>query len=171
LELGPLDAETVRAIVDSARENAGDAFDSILRESHGNPFFLGELLRARRGCGDVHTLSLSEALDSHIGRLPVDHRVYLDLVAVAARPISDTLMQRVLDYSFPAVRETRRALVAESLVRMAENQSSAVEPYHDRIRQHLLSRLSPERRRALRRALAEACGGARSGREVGRANA
>src|SRR5438045_1174999 len=59
----------------------------------GSPLFVAELTRALRdGRGRGGVASLAEVLSARIDRLAPDARVFLDLVALAGRPIDESVV-------------------------------------------------------------------------------
>jgi tRNA A-37 threonylcarbamoyl transferase component Bud32 len=156
LALSPLDAAAVRALVERSAAVEQEELEVILRESAGNPFFVGELVRARSARNGQKAISLSSVLSLRMNALAPSYHPYLELVSASGRPVEERVLRRALGITQEALLETRRVLVAESLVRIAEEEGCPIEPYHDRIREHVLHELVPERLRAHHRSLAEA---------------
>ena len=155
--LGPFDVPTLRTIVGAATmEVPPDVFDVIAQESRGNPFLVGELLRAHVMGDWGEALSAASVLGARVRTLDAAHRTYLEFVAVASRPISEAVLGRALGAAPGSLREARRVLLSESCVRIAEVDKHSIEAYHDRIAEYVLQRLSPEVLRARHEALAEA---------------
>jgi serine/threonine protein kinase len=145
IALCPLDPDSLRELVATAVGPLGpDEREALVRESRGNPFFLGELLRARLAGLDRDELTLDGVLALRIGGLARETHIrnYLELVSIAGRPLDEQIIRRALGVARSSVLEARHALVASSFVRVAE--ADAVEPYHDRIREHVLRALAPE---------------------------
>jgi hypothetical protein len=156
LELGPLDASGLRRILEAAGPIHTQELATIARESGGNPFFASELSRARLAGYGAQPLSLEALLAARTNGLGAGHRSYLELVSIAVRPLDETILRTALAVSQDVALEARRVLASASFVRMADAVDRAVEPYHDRIREHVLSGLSPERSRSHHAALAAA---------------
>jgi hypothetical protein len=155
--LGPLSAAALRSIVEAASGKLpAETLDAVVRESGGNPFFAEELLRAHAGGYAGDALSVDGVVAARVQRLHANHRTYLELVAVAGRPLDERIVRRALGATQGAVRAARRVLVAESLVRIAEDETRTVEPYHARIGEHVLSSLPAEVSRSRHEALAVA---------------
>ncbi|MCO4770945.1 MAG: AAA family ATPase, partial [Deltaproteobacteria bacterium] len=114
----------------------------------------GEWLRAP--IDEDVKLRLSEVLRERVEALPEDARVLLETVAVAGRPLPRHIARRAAeidDREAPAVLLLRK----ENLVRSrGSGEDSAIEPYHDRIREAVLATLPMYRlkERHLRLALA-----------------
>ncbi|HEY3494597.1 MAG TPA: AAA family ATPase, partial [Polyangiaceae bacterium] len=155
LPLGPLDVQAVRALIESSVVVSAPEVEAISRESGGNPFLLGELVRGRSA--GHKAISFGAVLASRVSALSPKYLPYLELVCVASRPVDEQVLRRALGVTQETLLEARWVLVADSLVRVAEEREGrSVEPYHDRIREHLLCGLEPERLRARHSALAEA---------------
>jgi hypothetical protein len=156
--LQPLDAEALGRLVDVSGEHLDPTDrDALIHESRGSPFFLGELLRSRSAghpCGDR---MLERTLSLRIAGLPPSSgsRSYLELITIAARPLDEEVLFKALRTSRPHALEARHELIASSFVRFAEVPGH-VECYHDRIREHVLSTLSPEQASDCHAALATA---------------
>jgi tetratricopeptide (TPR) repeat protein len=156
LALGPLDRRALYALVESRVDLPSTELDRLIEESGGNPFFMGELVRARSG-GMAHRVpTLEIAISRRLAGLEPNHRVYLELVSVAGRPLDERVLRSALRMTHDETLDMRRALVAASFLRWADDRAHAVQPYHDRVREQLLHELSPERVRALHGTLAAA---------------
>jgi hypothetical protein len=155
--LGPLSPAAVRALVDASPVRLpSEKLDAVVRESRGNPFFAEELLRAYAGGYAGEFASVDGVVAARVEHLHLGHRTYLELVAVAGRPVDERVVRQALGATHGAVRSARRVLVAESLVRIAEDDTHTIEPYHARVGECVLLRLRPEVARARHEALANA---------------
>jgi hypothetical protein len=151
LWVGPLAPREVRALARAlfpapasafAEEPAGVA--AIARESGGSPFFVHELARHARASGgrDGDAISLGDVLRRRIERLPEPPRRLLEVIAVAGRPIGVEAVERAAGVGAGGALSILRA---ESLVKTRGSGSArALEPFHDRIREAVLARLTPE---------------------------
>ncbi len=166
LEVGPL-SET--AALELARELLGESGDERLvelaaRESAGNPFFLGELVRylqrhatamsAADQASLVARMSLDEVLADLVATVAEDERQVLEIVAVAGRPLDRTLacLSAGFERQRPAVVHR---LIDERLLRSVGGEYyGPVDTYHDRIREMLLRRTAPDRVRQCHAAIA-----------------
>ncbi len=160
LQVGPLtDGEAAAlalALLDAEQPDAGSRAAAIVRESRGHPYLVGELCRHLRGEGGRPSgeLGLDAVLDARVRRFPADARRLLEIVCVASRPISQTIAFRAAGLSGDQLVPLG-LLRAGHLVRTrGPRDRDLVEPYHDRIRELVLSRLPAEQLRELHRRLA-----------------
>jgi eukaryotic-like serine/threonine-protein kinase len=152
----------VRPIPDDAAEDIArglmasaspDVVRAVVREAGGNPFFLCELARSAAAGGDSTLPSLALALSRRVRALPDEEIRLLEAVVVAGRPTPQPLIVQVAGARASAGRYA--VLQSEHLVRTRTFRGhDCVEPYHDRIREILVSDLSESKRRALHRGLA-----------------
>ncbi len=160
IPLQPLDAEEAgRLAARLLRTHTGAAeAANIARESQGSPYFLHELAR-RASAAVTHDEPSSElTLDSviwlRVRGLPEEARRLLEVVCVPGRPLRQGHAYQAGGF------ETRnwKALVYlrnNNLVRSTgPSERDEVEPYHDRIRESVVSHLQPERLVAYHHSLA-----------------
>jgi len=164
LELGPLEAESTRALADNLLDEhelpaatKQHILDAVVREAAGHPFFAIEFVHHLRNVVwpkgtldptvDGRTLRLDGMILERIGGLPEESQRMLRIVAVAG----DLLPQRVLasaaevTFGSEAWERGMSALVDESMIRRRGRQGTdVVEPYHDRIRDAVVASLAPE---------------------------
>ena len=122
----------------------------VARESHGNPFFVDELVKHVQSgeglAGRVNpsgSLSLDEVIRCRVGRLPEPARRLLEVVAVSGRPVSLADACLAADLGGEG-RAASAALRAARLVRGAgQPHREAVETYHDWVRETIVERLEP----------------------------
>lgn len=138
--------------------------ETVARESQGNPFFIAELVRhVHAGALDLEAgddpgrrLVLDDVLWSRIQRLPEDAREVLEILAASGRPLRLVDLRACLDDAI----DERSALAMLRAGRLARGTGRAetdeVEAYHDRVRETVASRLSPEVSRDRHRRLASA---------------
>ena len=145
-----------RALLGFNRADAATEAAWIAKESGGSPFFIGELSRhLRSGIRVLHGPG-EHTLDAYIrfrvGSLPEPSRVILETLALAGHPVEWEVVRRACRIE-PAGPEALVPLRAGHLI-LARGQ--LLEPYHDRIRQSVLSGFPEAKARALHLALAEA---------------
>ncbi len=150
----PLQPLTAADALELARALLGpEAAEAIARTAEGNPFFIRELAMsaASRGSGAPVT-DLESVVFERIGGLPDEARRLLEAIAVAARPLHEKvalLAAEVFD------REAALdALRVGHFVRAAAN-TDELYTYHDRIRQTVVRRMDPERRKQWHTRLAQ----------------
>jgi serine/threonine protein kinase/tetratricopeptide (TPR) repeat protein len=125
----------------------------IARESAGHPLFIEELACESDEAGAHAPTGLGELIARRVGRLPDERRRLLEVLSVAGGPLPREVALRAA-----GVRDTgdiTRSLADARLLR-ARTTGTAIEPYHDRVRQAVLGALSAEEQREAHRALAEA---------------
>ena len=123
--------------------------ERISRESGGNPFFIQEFVRfvasSYEDGNTLDSLELSALIAARVDTISPDARALLELIAVAAKPISHEVGRRAaaLEQSHPlALAE----LSAANLIRTTGMRSrDLVECFHDRIRETVAGGLSATR--------------------------
>jgi hypothetical protein len=128
---------------------------SIADEARGNPFFVQELVHHAAHAEVGTKLALDEVLAVRLAELPADALKLLRVVAVAGKPTEFVLVATAagLDTTSTSVLATLRA---QRLVRIRGGQQVMVEPYHDRVRQVVSSRIADDDLRQIHAALARA---------------
>jgi len=136
--------------------------EDVARESGGNPFFVGELVRhvlagedplgARGSAAEV---GLDDVLWTRILRLPEEARLLLEVVAISGRPLREADACRCVEGLVDG-RSALALLRSGRLVRGVSGTDEEIETYHDRIRETVVARLGPEALRGHHRRLAVA---------------
>jgi serine/threonine protein kinase/tetratricopeptide (TPR) repeat protein len=154
LQIGPLGFEEARALaLEHLGANEARAA-AIARESGGNPFFvevLADHVGMLAGADDrspesVARVDLGDVFRDKIARLPKVARVLLETVAVAGHPIAIIPAWRASSVSLPE-QSMLALLLVRHLLRARTDVGSAreeLEPYHERIREAVLSGMSAE---------------------------
>jgi hypothetical protein len=127
--------------------------EEIARESRGNPFFIGELVRhtlAGEALLDMsdsetggHRVRLEDVIRARLLRVPRTARSLLDVVAVAGCPLDREIARQAsgLENEEPSLGLLR----ANHLLRGAgSGDEEKIETYHDRIRETVVSGLSQD---------------------------
>jgi serine/threonine protein kinase len=166
IRVDPLDPaesrDLARALLSRAREPETLA-DAVARESSGNPFFLSELARSVRGGGDrvmpsvdgvpAAAITLDGVIRSRLSRLSDGARRFLEVVAVAGRPVRFAVVNEAAE---PDPRENViEVLRISHFLRTREIETrEEIETYHDRIREVIVAGLSAGELKAHHRRLA-----------------
>ncbi|MET0385932.1 MAG: protein kinase [Polyangiales bacterium] len=135
--------------------------ERIVREAQGSPFLASQLValavtQPGRGEGQLASLTLEELVRSRSSTLSAGARRMLNVLSVAGRPITLTLVLRCAE-----IESQGRALVHElqglHLIRTRNSgQDRLLEVYHDRLREVVQSLLAPAERLDLDRRLLSA---------------
>jgi serine/threonine protein kinase/KaiC/GvpD/RAD55 family RecA-like ATPase len=139
---------------DPARLSAADA---IANESGGSPYFVYELCgHVQRGATLGESITLDRVLETRFAQLAPQTRSLLEVVAVAGRPVMQAVVRHAAGLS-PTDQSAFDALRSEHLVRSrGVREYDTIEPFHDRIRESMLRRLSEAELRATHKRLAQA---------------
>ena len=132
--------------------------DAIARESGGDPFLIDQLVRSLQGAGrHAGRVSLGDVTRRQLDQLGPDARRVLELVAVAARPLPESVVAHAAGLEPEREDQVMAVLRAASLVRTSGALELArIETYHDRIRDAVVAALSDEQQRGCHLALADA---------------
>jgi hypothetical protein len=152
LQLSPLTAAEATELVEkTAPERAAELAD-LIASAGGHPMFLREMLRHASLLRDAR---LDDAIWARITRMEVSARRILELIAIAGRPLPQAMVAEVLDLDPRRAAKWFGLLRAASLVRTGGNRAAdPIEPYHDRVRAAVASRIAPARRRRYHERLA-----------------
>ncbi len=156
VQVGPLGEV---AALELARRLLGDEapalVEEVAREAAGSPFFLIELARHLQG-RDVHEVAkkgIDAMVQARIAELPAAAQTLLQVIAVAGEPISQRAAASAAGLTLEQMSRQARLLRTQHLMRAARSEDQ-IEPYHDRIREAILSQLPEERARRHHRGLA-----------------
>ena len=153
MELAPLKSSEV---LDLMAELSGGAPDpefarAVAEQSSGLPFFVLQFAAERSASGEAPTHRLARRLAA----LPAQQPLVLEIVSVAARPMEEAALLRILGRLSAGARDVYR-LLNQNLLRRAEARGrGAIETYHDMIRVAVLGALGVEVKRQRHRAIAE----------------
>ena len=122
----------------------------LTKESGGHPLFLQELLRRRaRGSGGAPLLRLDDALWERILRLEPSERSLVEASAVAGVPTALEVVAEAAGIERRDLARHSAALRGANLVKLSgQERARRIEPYHDRVREAVVSHLDPEKLRA-----------------------
>ncbi len=147
--------DLARALLTDSRRETEALAETLARESSGNPFFLSELARSARGEGEGESvlipadkdaeaaITLDRVIRARVSRLSPGARRFLEMVAVAGRPIRFDVLRNAAE---PDPRENFvQGLRIGRLIRTRETETvEEIETYHDRIREAVADGLSPQ---------------------------
>jgi len=149
-----------RELVEHLARTAGAELplDAVATEAGGHPMFIEALVRHRvLHPGSVGPLRLDDALVERAAEIEPLAADLLDLVCVAGGPISQGTCELATGTPFAELDPVISRLRAIHLVRtQGARRADPIEAYHDRVREAVLARSEPSRRRALHGRLARA---------------
>jgi serine/threonine protein kinase/tetratricopeptide (TPR) repeat protein len=121
-----------------------DRADQLWEESRGNPFFLSELMQFGGGAGGGDAVTLDDLLALRTAQLDDEAKAMLRACAVAGRPMSPALVAHAA--GLPGEGAALQRLRTQRMVRVKSmgDGADSIEPYHDRIRETVVSRLQPK---------------------------
>jgi eukaryotic-like serine/threonine-protein kinase len=124
---------------------------AIVRETHGHPLYISELIRyaATRGTASerAEAIHLDQAILSRIAELPMEGRAIIDVLAVAGEPLPLDVVRDAVELDHATVQRHAAMLRVAHLVRSA-NADGALEPYHDRVSEAVFASMSDKQRLA-----------------------
>ena len=162
--LDPAEArDLARALLLDSPHPAEEMAEAVAHESSGNPFFLSELARSvsadgslvvgRHGGGLEETVTLDRVIRSRVARLSPGARRFLEIVAVAGRPVGLSVASEAAEAD--PQENVIEALRIRHLIRSRTTEiREEIEIYHDRIRETVVADLSPGDLKAHHRRLA-----------------
>ena len=160
LGLGHLGDDDARKLVELLLENVGAEADPerIAREAEGHPLFIDELVRHLATSSESRgPVRLDQAIWHRINALAEKPRQIVELVAIAAAPLAADVIRRAARADAKAFRRQIAVLRVSHLVSATGSRNSdLLEPYHDRVREAVVTNLSGEVRTELHRRLASA---------------
>jgi serine/threonine protein kinase/tetratricopeptide (TPR) repeat protein len=134
----------------------GPMVNSIIREARGSPFLLEQLARYASSSEQTATtgISLAVMLVSRLRNLPKGTRQFINVLAVAGRPVNPEVAYQAAGLSgdeLPLISTLRAAQFLRS-----SGDNHTIELYHDRIRETLAAQLDPATVTQIHRRLAHA---------------
>jgi serine/threonine protein kinase len=149
----------VATLLDTTGRDGSEAL-AIARETGGHPLFVQELVRhvqRKGGTSALGTVRLDDALRERIDALDAPAQRLLEAVAVAGVPTAQDLVVRAAAVSPGQSARWISLLRIANVVRTRGTRGSdAIEPYHDRVREAVIARLSDEDLKRLHLGLADA---------------
>ncbi|WP_437833424.1 serine/threonine-protein kinase [Sorangium sp. So ce1153] len=126
------------------------SIEAIAQEAGGHPLFIDALLRHRMAQdSDGGPVRLDDVLWARISRLDPRARQLLELVVCAGSPVLTSVAAHAMAADFSELTRVLSALRAANLVRTGgSGQDEFVEPFHNRIRETVTTRLDAETSRS-----------------------
>jgi hypothetical protein len=161
--VGPLTAGDARNLAQQllGGDNVDQALAEVIAgEAGGNPFYVGELAEATRvGLAVSGGSSLDRLLWDRCQALPSNARQVLEVIVVAGRPVHQDIIQQSVGLG-EELHAAQALLRARRLIRTTRSAGDdLITPYHDRVREAVLSHLPAEDRRVHHLRLAQAMEG------------
>jgi eukaryotic-like serine/threonine-protein kinase len=150
--LGP---EAVRAMVDAFERSDVD-LARLCGDTSGNPMLLEQWLSLPRGDGAPPAAALDAVIAARTARLSGPAVALLETVVVAGRAVSAAAAGAATGLGADQLDAAVAELSAARFARRDGARPYAIEPFHERIREHVYTALTPERSRALHVKLANA---------------
>lgn len=134
-------------------DQVDELVDEIVRESHGGPWLVQELVRDASTSSDpiarAPSPSVETVLVRRMSRLSDEAKRLLEVVALAGRPVPETVAVQVASVASGA-RDALAMLRADQLlVTRGSPGTDLLETYHDRVRESVVARLDEPARRAM----------------------
>jgi len=132
--------------------------DDLAEEAAGHPMFIDALVRHRlEHPGAAGPVRLDDALVARTAALAPEARALLDVVCLAGVPIRQQVCADAVGTAFNDFVQLVGGLRVANLVKThGIHRADTVEPYHDRVREAIASRLAPAERRDVHGRLARA---------------
>lgn len=164
VKVAEFELEAAMALAGSLLQGAtAEQVRVVAKESCGSPLFLAELIRQRNertaSSAPPADSSLDSMIQQRVQRLPESAQRLLQVVAIAGRPLQRTLARKVAWAGCGSTDEPQSLALLRggNLLRVRQSRGEdALEVYHDRVREALTTKLSPQVKRAQHRALVEA---------------
>lgn len=164
IELGVLPPDTAcelaRELMQQAGFEHGLSAEQIVTESRGHPLYIDALIRhaTLSGGHTATSLRLDEMLSARLATLPPAATRIIELVAIAGARLPQALIRQAAELGPTEFSKNTAFLRANHLVRIdGVRQTDMIEPYHDRVRESISTRLDSARRVHCHRRLALVC--------------
>ncbi|RMH44831.1 MAG: serine/threonine-protein kinase PknK [Deltaproteobacteria bacterium] len=161
VHLGPLPPAEARelaaVLLREADVDPRAGADAIAHEARGHPLFIDELVQHAVSLGGAHIAlpDLDAALWSRIEQLGDTARAIVEVVSIAGAPIAQEVAAEAAGVEFGEFTEVVGRLRASKLTRTTGvGRAEEIEPYHGRVRDAVIDRMSDEQRAACHHRLA-----------------
>ena len=139
--VGPLSPDESRTLATHLTSADSRTLAAVASESGGNPFFVYELARHAASGGLSEHAHLQEVITERLRSLPETARRMIAAVALSAQAVPATVAE-MASAAGDASADALRLLGSGRLVRVSgQSDARAIEPYHDRIREAVISQL------------------------------
>ena len=155
IELKPLTRQEVKTLLQliggSTAQGSENWLDQIELDTDGLPYFVAEYAnywRKNRKHGPESEPAgdgVSNIIGKRLSELSPRQVAVLELVAISGAPISETLLVRLAEEANATGQEIYDLIDLRLLRKGASHDSSAIEAYHDRIRQAVLAEIPTTR--------------------------
>ena len=141
--------ELVRMLLRGSDMPESTATEALAAEAGGHPLFIDALVRYRLSRqGEASPARLDDILWARMERLEPSARRLLELASVAGGPLPLDVAARAVPADAIELDRLVSALRGASLIRSAAGRAGAIEPYHDRVRETIVSRMERDAVRA-----------------------
>jgi hypothetical protein len=155
--VGLSDAAMHQLVSHAAKGEPDEVRAQVVREAAGSPFFALSFGRRLAARSEEQPTGLNELFARDLSALPAAARLLLELASVAGHPLHPRVAARAAELPEAQVEEELDRLEAANLTQLcAGSFVGYFEPYHDRIREPVVARLTAPRREQLNAALARA---------------
>ena len=159
IELGPLLAdeanELARRLLAERPGASGAALTWLAEEGGRHPLFMEAMLRHGLAPGGGGA-RLEDALAARVTTLSSEARALIELVSIAAHPLSAAALIWATGFDTDPLFRLVRDLQADRLVlSRREGDALSIEPYHDQVRRAVIGCMAQDRQRACHRSVAE----------------
>jgi serine/threonine protein kinase len=153
--LAGLGVDGVRAMADAFERGDVD-LARLCGDTGGNPMLLEQWLSLPRGDGAPPAAALDAVVAARAARLSTAAVALLETVVAAGRAVSADAAAAATGLDADQFDAAIAELSAARFARRDGTRTYGIEPFHDRIREHVYTALSPARSRALHVKLADA---------------
>jgi hypothetical protein len=129
----------------------------LAEEAGRHPLFMEAILRHVPATGGARNVRLEDALAARVVALSAPARALIEVVSVAAQPMSPSMVAQAMGISAEPLFKMVRDLQSDRLVLSGKGGAQpSIEPYHDQVRRAVAGCMSPERQLSCHRSVAEA---------------
>jgi len=145
VDVQPLNAEEATTLIERiSRSTPPETVSLVVSESRGNPLYLTELLRGQQSPDGLHELSLESLLNRQLEALPGDLQAFVRAASLSPAPAPRSVlaaaagMQATQEDPIGTLRRARLIRVIDS------GGNPRIGPYHDLVRESVVSALGAD---------------------------